>query len=472
MASKTVIFFHEPGKSFNSTAASGGWNWEKGVLNDGAYFVTDENNSKGDALGGYEQGTSWDPAKKGDLTAVKKYFGNDANKYEVEGKKISAYTSPKELQQALKRAGYDLDDDNYAGSETMNTLLNYLRGDDTGKGTYLAPRPRSSKKLSKRISKKTTSKPTTSSVDVSTIQFTKPEDVEFEVKPAPDDEEFAQELLESMMQRRPMRKQGGTLKRIIAHKFQTGGWIDSKNGIWEYEDPEMQKKIMRGYKTNNWTDETKAYLNAHKDLKTYLDNAYKTLSPKMQYFTPDEQAQDTYNGQWAKISKASGTTGHFAEKMKAAGYEYDKATGTYRGQDGKRVFSIDSKGNLYREDAEGTGIIYPKLNFDSNNNSITFYSDSTNPANHGYKAAKKVALNSKSSKDWATIGERLNLKGKFYDSMLKAGYYFVPNKGYYINDDGIKLYTKNKGKKIFINTNGSEREISVDDFRKSVLNQK
>lgn len=443
MASKTVIFFQEPGKSFNSTAASGGWNWEKGVLNDGAYFVTDENNSKGDALGGYEQGTSWGPAKKGDMTAVKKYFGKDANKYEVEGKKISEYTSPKELQQALKKAGYDLDDDNYAGSETMNTLLNYLRGDDTGKGTYLASRPRSSKKLSKRISKKTTSKPTTSSVDVSTIQFTKPENVEFEVKPAPDDEGFAQELLESMMQRRPMRKQGGTLKRTIAHKFQTGGhFLDKDKGIWEYEDPEMQKKIMQGYKNNNWTNEVKAYLKAHQDLKTYLDNAYKTLSPKLQYFTPDQKAQNTYNGQWAKISDASGTTGHFAEKMKAAGYEYDKATGTYRGQDGKRVFGIDSKGNLYREDAEGTGIIYPKLNFDSNNNSITFYSDSTNPANHGYKAAKETALASEASKNWAVIGKQLGLEGNFYNTMLAKKFKYDSNSGEYTKG-GTRYQVKN-----------------------------
>lgn len=240
MASKKIIFFNKPGEGFNAATASGGWNWTPGVLNDGAYFVTDENNSKG-AMGGYEQGTSWGPAKKGDMSKVQEYFGDDAGKYAVEGKKLSEYTSPKELQQALKRAGYDLDDDDYAGSETMNTLLNYLRGDDTGHGEYLTPRPRSSKKLSRRISKKTTSEPDPSSVDVSTIQFTKPVDVKLEPESTEDDA-LAQDILEYMQKNRPKRKQGGTLKRTIAHKFQTGGWIDPKKGIWDYEDPEMQKK--------------------------------------------------------------------------------------------------------------------------------------------------------------------------------------------------------------------------------------
>lgn len=123
--------------------------WEKGVLNDGAYYVNADHSK-----GGYEKGTSWGPAKKGDMSKVLKYFGNDAKELKVEGKAIKEYKTPKELQEALQRAGYSsLKADDYAGSETMNTLLNYLRGDDTGSGTYLAPRPRTSKKLSKRISK-------------------------------------------------------------------------------------------------------------------------------------------------------------------------------------------------------------------------------------------------------------------------------------------------------------------------------
>lgn len=547
--------------------------WEKGVLNDGAYYVNADHSK-----GGYEKGTSWGPAKKGDMSKVLKYFGNDAKELKVEGKAIKEYKTPKELQEALQHAGYSsLKADDYAGSETMNTLLNYLRGDDTGSGTYLTPRPRSNAKLSKRISKtvaasnepkqttitvKSQTNPsgaTTVSKTVTTknrkgkstsqsnltsymlhpqgngtvtyrggsdpleaLGFTYNAsndsyaigDSTYKVTPdghivrakgkdefnfggrAINDQLFSD--LEALSNSRKSLspewkiiakeqsdkgidlvsqlyrdgyifnpetnmfenkktgknitkysypgvrtinftptmhfKTGGTLKRTIAHKFQAGGWINPKKGIWDYEDPEMQKKIMQGYNNNKWEGEAVTYLNKHQDLKQYLDNAYKTLSPKLQYFTPDKRAQDTYNGQWARISKASGTTGQFAEKMKATGYEYDKATGTYRNDYTNAVLSIDDKGNLHRKDAEDEGIIDSRLEFDPKDNTVTVQFDPTLPTNYGYKAAKNKALASNASKDWATIGARLNLKGKFYDTMLSKGFKYNPKTGEYIKD--------------------------------------
>jgi hypothetical protein len=265
-------------------------------------------------------------------------------------------------------------------------------------------------------------------------------------------------------------KTGGTLKRTIAHKFQTGGhFTDKAKGIWEYEDPEMQKKIMQGYKNNAWTDDAIKYLTDHQDLKNYLANAYKTLSPNLQYFTPDRKAHDTYNGQWARISKVSRTTGHFADKMKAAGYEYDKATGAYRNQDGTRVFNVDENGNLYRKDDEGAGTIKNSLEFDPNTNAIMWRSNATTPGTYNYSKDKNKALNNKLSKYWAKIGERLGLKGKFYDSMLKAGYHFDPKSGQYKNAEGVAIASANQGKNICIIANGSKRGISDDDFSKRIL---
>ena len=355
MAIKKIIFFNKPGEGFNAATASGGWNWTPGVLNDGAYFVTDENNSKG-AMGGYEQGTSWGPAKKSDMSKVLKYFGDDADKYEVEGKKLSAYTSPRELQQALNKAGYELDEDDYAGSETMNTLLNYLRGDDTGHGEYLTPR--SSKKLSKRISKKTTSKPA-SSVD---IQFTKPVDVKLEPESTEDDA-LAQDILEYMQKNRPKRKQGGTLKRTIAHKFQTGGWIDLKKGIWNYEDPSMQKKIMQGYQGKGWSEDAKTYLAAHPELQKYLSNAYKKSKKTYKtYYTPDSKKHVTQIGQWAEVSQNAGTQGNFENLMNQAGFTYDPESGTYQGKAGDFYF-INDAGQIVYTKANGNSQSYSSFGY-------------------------------------------------------------------------------------------------------------
>ena len=117
--------------------------------------------------------------------------------------------------------------------------------------------------------------------------------------------------------------------------------------------------------------------------------------------------------------------------MKATGYEYDKATGTYRNDYTNAVLSIDDKGNLHRKDAEDEGIIDSRLEFDPKDNTVTVQFDPTLPTNYGYKAAKNKALASNASKDWATIGARLNLKGKFYDTMLSKGFKYNPKTGYY-----------------------------------------
>lgn len=161
MAGTIIATFRNPNQSnidsedFNPMGNLISADWEKGVLNDGAYYVTDENSKS--SRGGYEKGTSWGPAKKGDMSKVIKYFGADAKTLKVGNKAISEYKSPKELQQALRHAGYvSLQDDNYAGSETMNTLLNYLRGDNIkGTGQYLSPRSRT------KLTKKTTPKQAT-----------------------------------------------------------------------------------------------------------------------------------------------------------------------------------------------------------------------------------------------------------------------------------------------------------------------
>ena len=238
----------------------------------------------------------------------------------------------------------------------------------------------------------------------------------------------------------------------LIKKHAGGGWLKDKAGkdrigYWNYsdsDDPNMQKKIEQGYKTGAWDEDAQNYLKGHQDLKEYLNNAYKTLSPKLQYFTSDKKAHDTYNGQWTKISKTSGTTGHFAEKMKAAGYEYDKATGTYRNAYNKAVLSIDDKGNLHRKDAKNEGIIHSKLSFDPHDNTVWYSFNSTNPTDYGYTEAKKKALDSKASKDWALIGAKLNLKGKFYDTMLSKGFKYDPKTGYYSKDG--KQYCVYKGK--------------------------
>ena len=159
--------------------------------------------------------------------------------------------------------------------------------------------------------------------------------------------------------------------------------------------------------------------------------------------------------------------------MKAAGYEYDKATGTYERKSVGDKFSIDSDGHLYYSSKHGSGTLPDKLTFDSKDpESIYFADDQSNPKSWEYSMNKYKALKSSYSPYWVTVGERLKLKGKFYDSMLKAGYHFVPDKGYYMNNDGIKIYTENKGKKTFISTDGREREISAKDLAEKVLKLK
>lgn len=56
--------------------------------------------------------------------------------------------------------------------------------------------------------------------------------------------------------------------------------------------------------------------------------------------------------------------------------------------------------------------------------------------------AKKAALRSKASDNWAALGDLLGVWGHFYDKMIAAGYKYDPGKGtyskgndiYYIND--------------------------------------
>lgn len=245
----------------------------------------------------------------------------------------------------------------------------------------------------------------------------------------------------------------------LIKKHSGGGWINKDKHIWDYSDgpKDIQKKIAKYY-TNFSLDgsgEVNSYLKKHQDLAKYLDSAYqkgidwdkqKFLESESNYnylmyrdsngnlnFTNKGKNRDQY-------AKSLGYSNYsdFLNNLTAAGYIPDQS-GTY----------------FHKQDSDGNDVIFWPV--ESSGKGISFVDSEGNRAGVTKKAlelyskaqAKKDALHSNASANWFKVSSFLNLKGHFYDRMIRDGYKYDPNKGTYTK--GNDTYSVNDQGNVFKN---------------------
>ncbi len=254
----------------------------------------------------------------------------------------------------------------------------------------------------------------------------------------------------------------------LIKKHAGGGWLKDKSGkdrigYWDYSDgpKDIQKKIARYYadlvEENEGDNESvTTYLNTHPDLANYLDGVYahgidwkgqealgntdngpKYLSYRNSKGTVNFTKRGDNRETYAKNLGYKSYT-NLLNTLKAAGFKSDEA-GTAisisNGTSPSYMFAAeDSNGDFYFVDTQGRARTLKKKK-------------DMEPIVKRHRAylasqAKKAALGSTASDNWAALGDWLGFYGHFYDKMIAAGYKYDPGKGtyskgndiYYIND--------------------------------------
>lgn len=252
----------------------------------------------------------------------------------------------------------------------------------------------------------------------------------------------------------------------LIKKHSSGGWINEKKGIWDYSDgpQDIQKKIARYYinfSENNEGDvnQVTTYLSKHPKLANYLDSVYskgvdwekqRTLGNNNNFYYLDYRNSkgdvnftNKYdNNKRDQYAKSLGYSNYedFKNALIQAGYNTNNA--------GTEVTRKDDNGNEIHYYA----VKLPKkgMGFVSSDGTRAGV---TKQALEKYKAAqaKKAALNSNASNNWLKVSSLLNMKGHFYDNMIKSGYKYNSKNGTYtkygdvysVNDQG-KVFKNNR----------------------------
>ena len=245
----------------------------------------------------------------------------------------------------------------------------------------------------------------------------------------------------------------------LIKKHSGGGWIgDKSKGVWDYSDStdkDIQKKIARYYvdMDQDDTEQQQAlnYLNQHTDLADYLDTIYK----KGINWDGQKALGNIPNQPWQTIKNSKGEVQYTDKLSQKARSHYAKAMGYDNLEDfnktlrdaGYKTYKgfVEKDGNQYFLTPEvlknNRGFFGPKGRI-LTVNVRDLKPIATQHQKYLAQQAKKVALQSAQSEAWGQVGQHLGLQGTFYDRMLKYGYHYVPDKGYYMNNDGTKIFLK------------------------------
>ena len=213
------------------------------------------------------------------------------------------------------------------------------------------------------------------------------------------------------------------------------------------------------------------YLNAHPDLANYLDGVYaQGIDWKGQ-----KALGNTVNGPKYLSYRNSKGTVNFTERgdnretyaknlgyksyadllntLKAAGFKSDEA-GTAisisNGASPSYMFAAeDSNGDFYFVDTQGrTRTLKKKMDMQP---IVKRHQD------YLASQAKKAALRSSASANWTKVAENLNLKGSFYNAMIRAGYKYDPFSGAY--SKGNNKYTVDSTGTVYISQGGNSPRL-------------
>ena len=260
----------------------------------------------------------------------------------------------------------------------------------------------------------------------------------------------------------------------LIKKHAGGGWINQTKGIWDYsdsKDPDIQKKIANYYAGLGNTEEednqqARTYLNSHRELADYLDTVYAygvdwnkqedlgnvPLSKYLTYRNSKGKYVFTRKGKIREdYAKSLGYTNYqdLINTLKKAGYRSDAVGGvvTTSNSDSGGVMwpAVDSQGKFYFADEQGKRRqIKPKS---------TMQPIVKRHQDYLASQAKKAALRSPASANWTKVAENLNLKGSFYNAMIRAGYKYDPSSGAYSKDNN--KYTVDSTGSVYISEGGN-----------------
>lgn len=236
----------------------------------------------------------------------------------------------------------------------------------------------------------------------------------------------------------------------LIKKHSGGGWINQNKHIWDYSDgPNDIQKLIAQYYTNflngDSNKQVQNYLKSHQDLAYYLDQAYqkgidwdkqKTLGndQSIKYLDyRDSKGNVNFTDKGNKRDQYAKSLGYnnyqdFLNNLDKAGYGHNKA--------GTQIYHTDSKGNttyFYAAESPEKGISFINP---TTGNIAAVTKRALTPAISQYQKylagqSKKDALHSRFSSNWFKVSSLLNLRGHFYDRMIKAGYVYDPKKGTY-----------------------------------------
>ena len=246
----------------------------------------------------------------------------------------------------------------------------------------------------------------------------------------------------------------------LIKKHSGGGWLKDKAGkdrigYWDYsdsKDPNIQKKIARYYinfkdAQEGDTQLVQTYLTQHPELATFLDKAYqrgidwdkqKELGNDSQFkyleyknsegdlkYTDKANNQDQY-------AKSLGYANYseFLDYLRKAGYSPNAA-----GTQFARNNANGDQTRFFAAEDPGKGIMFV-------NGSIKagVSKQALAPRIKALKdRAKKEALASEKSANWAKTAKAINRLGRFYDDMINAGYTYNSKEGTY--EKGDYIYT-------------------------------
>ena len=244
----------------------------------------------------------------------------------------------------------------------------------------------------------------------------------------------------------------------LIKKHAGGGWIDQARGIWDYsdsKDPDIQKKIAQYYAGLGNTEEednqqAQNYLKSHKKLADYLDTVYKYgvdwdkqkdlgNVPTSKYLTYRNSKGEYSFTKKGNIRESYAKSLGYADyrdlinTLKKAGYRSDAVGGvvTTSNSDSEGAMwpAVDSRGKFYFADEQGKR---RQIKSKSAMQPIV-------KRHQDYLAsqAKKAALHSSASTNWAALGDLLGVWGHFYDKMIEAGYKYDPSQGTYSKGNDI-----------------------------------
>lgn len=263
----------------------------------------------------------------------------------------------------------------------------------------------------------------------------------------------------------------------LIKKHSGGGWLKDKAGkdrigYWDYSDsndPNIQKKIARYY--INFEDANvgdtrlvQTYLNQHPVLATFLDEAYqrgidwdkqKNLGndPQFKYLEyKDSKGNVKYTDKANNLDQYAKSLGYtdyndFLDTLRKAGYSPNEAGTQFSRKNANGTWTT-----FFAAEDPGKGI-----RFVDGSNKAGVSKQALAPRIKALKdRAKKEALASRASANWAKTAKAINYPGRFYDNMINAGYTYNSKDGTY--EKGNYIYTVDAYGNVRVTTRGNSSQ--------------